>query len=98
MFQRVKTFHILQRVNSLTYRNHLMVSTAIRVLLLCPSVTGVFRMKHVLVPCPKCAQPGTYLKGLSHSSSVDYYRCGDCEYVWTVPKDERAPAPDAPVV
>lgn len=41
MSQRVKTFYVLQRVNFLTYRNHLMVSTAIRVLLLCPSVTGV---------------------------------------------------------
>ena len=55
-------------------------------------------MKTVLIPCPKCAQPGTYLKGLSHSSSVDYYRCDDCEHVWTVPKDERASATDAPVV
>jgi len=32
-------------------------------------------MKDVLIPCPKCAQPGTYLKSLSQSSPVDYYRC-----------------------
>jgi hypothetical protein len=96
--QRVKSSCISQRVNFLTYRNHLMVSTVIGVLLVCSIVTGVFRMKHVLVPCPKCAQPGTYLKGLSHSSSLDYYRCDDCQHVWTVPKDERAPTTDAPVV
>ena len=58
---------------------------------------GGFPMKTVLIPCPKCAQPGTYLKGLSHSSSVDYYRCDDCQHVWTVPKDEREPTTDAPV-
>ena len=43
-------------------------------------------MKTVLIPCPKCAQPGTYLKGLSHSSSVDYYRCDDCGHVFTTRK------------
>ena len=55
-------------------------------------------MKNVLIPCPKCEQPGIYLKSLSQSSSVDYYRCVDCEHVWTVPKDEREPASDSPVV
>jgi hypothetical protein len=55
-------------------------------------------MKDVLIPCPKCAQPGTYLKGLSQSSFVDYYQCDDCQLVWTVPKDEREPATDAPMV
>jgi transposase-like protein len=55
-------------------------------------------MKDVLIPCPKCSQPGIYMKGLSQSSSVDYYRCDDCQHVWTVPKDEREPTTDAPVV
>jgi len=59
---------------------------------------GGVPMKNVLIQCPKCAQPGTYLKAVSQSSSVDYYRCGDCEYVWTVPKDEREPTTDTPVV
>ena len=54
-------------------------------------------MKSVLVPCPKCTRPGTYLKAVSQSSSVDYYRCDDCEHVWTVPKDEREPTTDLPV-
>ena len=54
-------------------------------------------MKDVLIPCPKCAQPGTCLKGLSQCSSVDYYGCDDCKRVWTVPKDEREPIADAPV-
>jgi hypothetical protein len=60
-------------------------------------ITGGFLMKSVLVPCPKCARPGTYLKAVSQSSSVDYYRCDDCEHVWTVPKDEREPTTDVPV-
>jgi hypothetical protein len=55
-------------------------------------------MKDVLILCPKCAQPGTYLKGLSQASPVDYYRCDDCKHVWTVPKDEREPTTDPPVV
>jgi hypothetical protein len=55
-------------------------------------------MKDVLIPCPKCTQPGTYLKGLSQSSSVNYYGCDDCKLVWTVPKDEREPTTDPPVV
>ena len=54
-------------------------------------------MKDVLIPCPKCTQPGTYLTGLSRSSSVDYYGCDDCKRVWTVPKDVREPTTDAPV-
>jgi hypothetical protein len=48
--------------------------------------------------CPKCARPGTYMKGLSQISSVDYYRCDDCKHVWTVPKDEPEPTDDPPVV
>jgi len=55
-------------------------------------------MKDVLIPCPKCTQPGTYLTGLSLSSSVDYYGCDDCKRVWTVPKDVPEPTTDAPVV
>jgi len=54
-------------------------------------------MKTVLIPCPKCTQPGTYVKSLSQSYAVDYYRCDDCQHVWTVPKDEREPTTDAPV-
>jgi len=67
------------------------------VLSVCSSITGGFPVKDVLIPCPKCEQPGTYLKGLSQSSPVDYYRCVDCEHVWTVPKDEREPTTDTPV-
>jgi len=37
------------------------------------------------------------MKGLSQSSAVDYYRCDDCQYVWTVPKDKPEPITDAPV-
>jgi transposase-like protein len=55
-------------------------------------------MKDVLIPCPKCTKPGTYMKGLSQSSAVDYYRCDDCQHVWTVPKDKPEPTSDAPVV
>jgi hypothetical protein len=95
---RVRSFRAADSgVNFLTYRNHLMASAIRAVLLVCSSITGGFPMKTVLIPCPKCAQPGTYLKGLSHSSSVDYYRCDDCQHVWTVPKDEREPTTDAPV-
>jgi hypothetical protein len=84
-------------VNFLTYRIHLIVFAIIAVLSVLFN-NGGFPVKNVLIPCPKCAQPGIYLKGLSQSSSVDYYRCDDCQRVWTVPKDEREPTTDAPVV
>ncbi len=54
-------------------------------------------MKTPLIPCPKCEQPGTYLRVLSQSSYVDYYRCDDCEHVWTVPKDKGEPTTDVTV-
>jgi len=38
------------------------------------------------------------MKGLSQSSTVDYYRCDDCQHVWTVAKDKPEPTTDAPVV
>ena len=59
---------------------------------------GRVPIKDVPILCPKCARPGTYLKGLSQSSTVDYYGCDDCKLVWTVPKDEREPTTDPPVV
>jgi transposase-like protein len=55
-------------------------------------------VKDVLISCPKCAQPSTYVKSLSQSPSVGYYRCDDCQHVWTVPKDEPEPTTDAPMV
>ena len=92
MSQRVKTFYILQRVNFLTYRNHLMVWP----LLLCYFL--LFNMKVILIQCPKCGQPGTYLKGLSRFTPVDYYGCDNCQQVWPVPKDDPKPTTDAPMV
>ena len=63
----------LHSVNFLTYRNHLMVSATVAVLMLCSSIT--VRNERRPHPGPKAAQPGIYPKGLNQSSPVDYYRC-----------------------
>ena len=40
-------------------------------------------------PWPSCSRPtAAWLEGCSHDSAVDYFRCGDCGHVFTVPKGE----------
>jgi hypothetical protein len=55
-------------------------------------------MKLIFILCLKCAQLGTYLKGLSPLSLVDYYGCDNCTDVWPVSKDESKPTTDALMV
>jgi len=40
--------------------------------------------------CDKCQMAGTYLRGISSESFVDYFRCPACAHVWTMPKPPRA--------
>ena len=36
-------------------------------------------------PCPACANPSPdYLKETSKGTDVNYYRCGQCQHVWAV--------------
>jgi hypothetical protein len=39
------------------------------------------------ISCPECRHPhGRYLPFVSEMAMVDYYRCWDCGFVWTIPK------------
>jgi ribosomal protein S27AE len=46
-------------------------------------------------PCPLCGQPGRFLADVAKDfSTVDYYRCDPCGFVWWHRKHD----PDAPAV
>lgn len=46
-----------------------------------------------LRPCPACKQPAPrFMKEISETALVNYYRCGACGHVFSVAKD----APDGP--
>ena len=37
--------------------------------------------------CPLCRKPGRLLPDSSHDAVVEYYRCDDCNHVWSHQKD-----------
>ena len=42
-------------------------------------------------PCPRCSSHDTrQLEYLSLHAFVDYWRCGFCTHVWTIPKAAHA--------
>jgi transposase-like protein len=48
-------------------------------------------MSRLPITCPQCLQVKGVLQGnvsdLAHV--VDYYKCTDCQYVWTVEKSQQ---------
>ena len=49
-------------------------------------------MSHTLALCSECyAGHGRWLPASSAAATVDYFRCGYCSHVWTLPKGQ----PDA---
>ena len=43
--------------------------------------------------CPECSHPARKLEACSDGAIVNYYLCGQCGYVWTLPKHDLNATP-----
>lgn len=45
--------------------------------------------KHLPVKCPQCLEvKGIFQEAINDIAYVDYYRCSDCHYLWSVDKSQ----------